>query len=634
MSTETVDPHVALAAELARLGRRLDEMGAELLRLHTDAAPVAAGPAPDAGTAPWSRSGDARPGAQVASNVDSAARSALDAPGGIAAGQGTPAPYWTPVPQPSGPAEARPYPLVTRRLTWTAISGARLLAWTGGGVTLLGVVLLLVLAASRGWFSPPARVTVGALLGVALIGLALWLHRRESARAGALALAATGFATLYLVVAAATALYGYLPDVPALLVALLVAAAGLGLADRWRAQLLGGGVVVGAALLAPVIVTDWLLVALALALQLAALPVVLRRGWSVLMLVAAAGPVIFGSAVGAMVVVDGDVVTIAVVLGVLAVGLGTAMPAARMLPREPVAGLVAATPVPVLATGAALGGWDGGALTAVAALAMGGFAAVPGLDRLLRTVGVTAAAVALFQATLVAVEGSTATAVLIGQAIVAAVVAAVLRSRLPMMIALAYGTVGVLMGLAQDAPVAALVQFPAIPYDQPGPGALLTGVGVSALALVLAVALLVAGGRVELIRPDTASAPLWIPIGLVGLYGATSLMVTIALLVSTDRAGFTGGHAVVTVSWTIAALVLLARGISRAALRITGLVLVAAAVAKLVLFDLVALDGVARVAAFLGAGLVLLAAGTRYARLVAEASSTEREAQGAPGNAS
>ena len=47
--------------------------------------------------------------------------------------------------------------------------------------------------------------------------------------------------------------------------------------------------------------------------------------------------------------------------------------------------------------------------------------------------------------------------------------------------------------------------------------------------------------------------------------------------------------------------------------------LVAAAVAKLVLFDLVALDGLARVAAFLGAGLVLLAAGTRYARLVAEA---------------
>jgi len=46
-------------------------------------------------------------------------------------------------------------------------------------------------------------------------------------------------------------------------------------------------------------------------------------------------------------------------------------------------------------------------------------------------------------------------------------------------------------------------------------------------------------------------------------------------------------------------------------------VLIASAVAKLVLFDLVALDGLARVAAFVGAGLLMLAAGTRYARLVA-----------------
>ena len=103
-------------------------------------------------------------------------------------------------------------------------------------------------------------------------------------------------------------------------------------------------------------------------------------------------------------------------------------------------------------------------------------------------------------------------------------------------------------------------------------------------------------------------------------------MVTLALLVAPDRAGFTAGHALVTVAWTVVALTLLARGISRPALRVTGLVLVAAAVAKLVLFDLVALDGIARVAAFLGAGLVLLAAGTRYARLVAEAAASPARA--------
>ena len=131
-----------------------------------------------------------------------------------------------------------------------------------------------------------------------------------------------------------------------------------------------------------------------------------------------------------------------------------------------------------------------------------------------------------------------------------------------------------------------------------------------------------AGGRLGWIRPDAARAAVWVPIGLVGLYGAAGVVVNAALLISPTSLGFTAGHAVVTVSWTVAALILLARGLRRPALRVAGLVLVAAAVAKLVLFDLVALDGLARVGAFLGAGLVLLAAGTRYARLVAEAEQT------------
>jgi uncharacterized membrane protein len=45
----------------------------------------------------------------------------------------------------------------------------------------------------------------------------------------------------------------------------------------------------------------------------------------------------------------------------------------------------------------------------------------------------------------------------------------------------------------------------------------------------------------------------------------------------------------VTLSWTVVAAVLLARGVRRPAMRVAGMVLVAAAVAKLILFDLVAL---------------------------------------------
>jgi hypothetical protein len=248
-------------------------------------------------------------------------------------------------------------------------------------------------------------------------------------------------------------------------------------------------------------------------------------------------------------------------------------------------------------------------------------------DRTVRLVAGTVAALTLFQATTIAVDGATGTAVLLGQAIVAAVLSHLLRSRFALVVGLAYGLFGVARAAAVDAPLAALVEFPRYPYVEPGmTPALLTGTGVSVLVAALGVALLIAGGRVGWIRPDARSAGLWVPVGLVGLYGTTSLVVTLALLVAPDRTGFTAGHALVTVSWTVVALVLLARGITRPALRVTGMVLVTAAVAKLVLFDLVALDGIARVAAFLGAGLVLLAAGARYARMVAEASARDAEA--------
>jgi hypothetical protein len=212
--------------------------------------------------------------------------------------------------------------------------------------------------------------------------------------------------------------------------------------------------------------------------------------------------------------------------------------------------------------------------------------------------------------------------VVLAEAIVAGVLAAVLKSRFALVTGLVLGGIAVISALVDAAPLAALVRFPADPYLVAGladAGRLISAASVSALVLVLAGTLLVAGGKVGRIRPDASAAVLWVPIGLVGLYGAAGLVVESALLVSPDRAGFTAGHALVTVSWTVAALILLARGISRPALRIAGLVLVAAAVAKLVLFDLVALDGLARVGAFLGAGLVLLAAGTRYTRLVADA---------------
>ncbi|WP_214407905.1 DUF2339 domain-containing protein, partial [Pseudonocardia lacus] len=241
--------------------------------------------------------------------------------------------------------------------------------------------------------------------------------------------------------------------------------------------------------------------------------------------------------------------------------------------------------------------------------------------RAVRLTAAAAAVFAVFQGTTLLLDGAGAVTAVLGEAVVAAVVAVLTRERFPLVAGMVLGALGVLAGFEHAPPPAAF------PYLV-GTGELARAAGIAGLVLVLAVAVLVGCGRVGWVRPDAASARLWAPIGLVGLHGAGTLVVALALLVDPDRAGFTAGHAVVTVSWAVGALVLLARGIRRPALRVTGLVLVGAAVAKLVLFDLVALDGVARVGAFLGAGLLLLAAGTRYARLVAEAGARQGEVPG------
>jgi uncharacterized membrane protein len=540
--------------------------------------------------------------------------------------------------QPFPPAPlSPPAPRRPARAWLASLSGARLLAWTGAGVTLLGVVLFLALAAARGWFAPPVRVGAGAVLGLALVGLGVHLHRRPSSRTGALAVTGTGIATLYLVVAAATALYGYLPVPAGLLLALLVAAGGLALADRWRAVLLGCGAVVGAALLAPVVMQELgpLLVGLALVLQVAATVVALRRRWPVLAGIAAGWPVLYGTLVAGIAERADQWGTAAAAVAVLLVGIAAAAWTVRPepLPRGLRIGLVVTAPLPALTFAAAVGDVPGALLAFLAAVLLFAVAALPGRDHVLRVVALVAGAVALFEATTVAFDGNVETAVLLGQGVVLLVVAAALRSRPALVVGGVVGVTGVLAAMAEQVPFEALVSYPSAPFVlgiTVQRSALVAAVVMSVLVLAAAVAALVGSARVGVLGADARAARLWAPVGLVGLYGAAGLVIALALLVSPSRAGFVAGHAAVTVSWVVVALVLLARGVRRPALRVAGLVLVGAAVAKLFLFDLVALDGLARVAAFLGAGLLLLGAGTRYARLVAEAETEVAEPEPAP----
>jgi len=180
-----------------------------------------------------------------------------------------------------------------------------------------------------------------------------------------------------------------------------------------------------------------------------------------------------------------------------------------------------------------------------------------------------------------------------------------------------FGVVGFLMTVIQAVPISWLLDEPG--YVTVGSGDYAAGL-VTALVLgVFAATAPWAALKMQVLREPARHPFPWIVAGLVLLYGAAGAVLCAALLVSPDETGFLFGHSVVTVSWTIAALFLLVKGINNKALRICGLILVGAAVLKLVLFDLAALDGIARVLAFLGAGLVLLTAGTRYAKLVAGA---------------
>jgi uncharacterized membrane protein len=482
-------------------------------------------------------------------------------------------------------------------------AGARVLAWVGGAVTLLGVVLLLVLAVQRGWLGPLPRVLVGAAFGAALVGAGAWLHRKPAARTGAFALAATGIATLYLDAVAATSLYDFLPVPAGLGAGLVIAVGGLLLAVKWDSSLLAGAVVVGCGVCAPLITWGFTpeLVTFLLMLQIATAPVQFRREWWALSLVAALPPLttsMIGSALHT------QNVPVAVAAGVVSATL--ALITLRRKENDPAALAVLASAVlPVLVAAALL------PKTQSALLAGGAAVLLVTTGLLVRghsgNVAVIAGLVAALQATVTQFDGG---AVLLGEALVLAFAARWTRNRFVLGGAFVFGVIGWLIALVTDVTPALLIVAHARTTTD-----LLTGLAAAVLLLAAAVAVPWAAVRLEVLKP--ANLVPWLPAGLAALHGAAGLVLCASLLAIPGRAGFLTGHALITVSWTITALVLLLRGINVVALRVVGLVLVGAAVLKLVLFDLAALDGLARVAAFLGAGLVLMVAGARYARLVA-----------------
>ncbi|WP_410666787.1 DUF2339 domain-containing protein [Amycolatopsis sp. cmx-4-68] len=612
MTTEA-DVLLRLAGEIDDLGRRLAVVGSELRSVRADQPPPAAQPqqaAPPTSPPP--------PQPQPAAPPQQAA---------------PPPPPPRPWPQPAWPQHPWPppqqhyvpppspyLPPSPRQTLGEKLgkegAGSRVLAWVGGAVTLLGVVLLLVLAVQRGWLGPLPRVLVGAAFGLALTGAGVWLHRKPAGRTGAFALAATGIATLYLDAVAATSLYEFLPVLAGLAAGLAVAVGGLLVAVRWESPLLASAVVVGCVVCAPMITRGFTpeLVTFLLMVQLATTPVQLRRDWSSLTLAAGVPPLFAAVLSTAVLGAGGSWANTAAALATGVVGVTLALIVLRRRENDPAALSVLATAVvPALVAGLLLPKAQAVPVTAAAgAVLLAVWAARRWWPGLAGQLAGLAGLLAILQATVTQFDGPARAGVLLGEALLLVVVAWGGRNRPALGAALGFATIGGLVGLFFDVPPALLLVYRARPA-----GDVAGALAVAALILAVSVALPWAAARLEVFGGPADDLPVWLVAGVAALYGAAGVVLCASLLAVPGRTGFLLGHALITVSWAIAALVLLLRGIAVVALRVSGLVLVGAAVLKLVLFDLAALDGLARVGAFLGAGLVLLAAGARYARRVA-----------------
>ncbi|HEV7974769.1 DUF2339 domain-containing protein [Amycolatopsis sp.] len=593
-----VDAFVKLAEEIDDLGRRLKQVGVELRTLQPGQAAETAteAPQPQAPTPAQAPQPPQQPWPQMQPQPWP---------------QLPPPPQWQPMPPPYTPV---PRESLAERIGKEG-AGSRLLAWIGGAVTLLGVVLLLVLAIQRGWLGPLPRVLVGAGFGLALIGTGVWLHRNPAGRTGAFALVATGIAALFLDTIAATTLYEYLPALAGLAIGLVVTVGGLLLAARWESSLLATAVVVGCAVCAPMITKGFNpeLVTFLLVVQVATTPVQLRREWSSVALAAGIPPLLASVFSTALTGPRGSWTNTAAALAAGLIGIALALVVVRRRTDNGALTLLAFAAAPALFAALLLPKSQAVLVSGGVAVALFGVWLTgrwwPGHAGALAGV---AGLVALFQTTVTQFNGSACAAVLLGEAILVALVALWTRSKVALLAALVFSIIGVFFAWAGDFPPALLLLF----RDRTS-GELAGACAVATLLLVVSVGLPWVASRLGMLGESSENAAPWLFAGLAALYGAAGLVLSASLLVMPGRSGFLLGHVLITVSWTVAALVLLVRGIDVVALRVSGLVLVGAAVLKLVLFDLATLDGMARVAAFLCAGLVLLAAGTRYARLVA-----------------
>jgi hypothetical protein len=496
------------------------------------------------------------------------------------------------------------------------------LAVAGVAVTLIGVVLLLVLAAQAGLLAPPVRVAAGAALAAGLVAAAIVFNRRAGGRVGAIALAATGIATAYMDVVAVTTVYHWVPPVAGLLIGAVIGGGGLTLARRWDSEHLGLLVLVPLAVLAPV-VSDGvtvLLIGFMLVLSAASLPVQLGKDWMLMyaartvvvtvplmlaLLVASFGsdqnPWLLGGACG--------VAALLAVAGALILLPGTSR-------RVAMAVTAAVGTLPALSAAVAVDQLLAVLLAAVIASSMLAIVllrrGLPGVTGAVAAVWSALSAVAAVVAVTVAFDGYVEAPVFLAMALVVAVAGR--HSGTARWAATGFAALGALVYVSY-APPEYLAVASVLPASE--------AVSLLAASVLLIACAVVLCGVSHSVLGAAALA--------VSVYAVTTLTVTLGLLVAGPGGGFLAGHMAATICWIVmaAALFVYAQRVTtrdaRTAPITAGLALTAAATAKLLLFDLGTLDGMFRVVVFIVVGLVLLAMGAGYARSLAQNDSADSQ---------
>jgi hypothetical protein len=503
---------------------------------------------------------------------------------------------------------------------------SRLLAIAGVAVTLIGVVMLLVLAAQAGFFGPPLRVIGGAALSGALIFAGFRVYGRPGGRVGAIALAATGFAGHYLDVMAASVLYGWIVSPLSMVIAFGIAAAGVAVAVRWNSESLALLIVLGAALAAPALAGALTLplIGFLVALQVAGISAQLGRDWKYLGM-ARTAPVVFvliAAIIGVSLFdgmqVDSAALTFsAVLVSMIGLSAAVALQWKGSPSRDGVAGawssatfIVAA--LPLLGAGVLLGDRMAALLYGVIALMLlSGAAAGTALSTHLRMSVAGIGAVALLLSCVAGSPQSLTAAVLLAIATIFIGVAGSTGSRFVCALGFGFAAIGWIGFLESAAPSMLMTSRAASAHLD----------ALTALTSLTAIGVLVAfvwsTRRLKLFSENNIAA-FWAISGMGILYAATCALVASGIEIWGGTTGFVFGHSAATVVWMLAATSALVFGLNNReyahTMLGTGLTLTCAALAKLFLFDLATLSGLVRGVAFLVVGLLLLLVGTRYAR--------------------